>query len=340
MSTVAVRWAVVEAPSNIALVKYWGKRDEALNLPAAGSLSMTLRDLRTRTRLEWRLDEQGEDAIEVAGRPLDARGRTRALRILDAVRAAAGLRARAVVHSTNDFPTAAGLASSASGMAALALAAVRAAGLDWSLERVSALARLGSGSAARSLHGGFVEWRAGTRADGEDCVAVRLAGPEHWPLRLWAVLCARGPKAVGSTEAMRRTAATSPYHEAWLAQVGRDLPVARAAIARRDFDALAAVAEASALRMHADMLAAHPAVLYWTPATVAALHVVWRARAERGLRAFVTIDAGPHVKIVLPPQPAPGEEALRAELQRVDGVEGIMQTAVGPGARLVEGGER
>jgi diphosphomevalonate decarboxylase len=326
--------ATAVACANIALVKYWGKRDEALNLPARGSLSVTLDALETRTTVTFDAERPADvlvvDGIERAGAAL-----ARAARVLDLLRARAGVGAegpRALVTSANTFPYGAGLASSASGMAALVTAGAAALGLDLDPAERSVLARRGSGSAARSIHGGFVEWRAGERPDGADSVGVPLHPAAHWELRVVvAVVAAAGEKAVPSTEGMRHTAATSPYQPAWLAAVDTDLVAARAALAARDLAALGAVAERSALRMHAAMLAADPALLYWRGATVEALHTVRALRARDGLAAWATIDAGPHVKVLTTPADAP---AVAARLAAVPGVERVVASRIGGPARV------
>jgi diphosphomevalonate decarboxylase len=327
--------ATARAGTNIALVKYWGKRDAALNLPAAGSLSLTLAELGSETRVRFAPDSGapgGGDRVLLDGEPADARFAGRVSRFLDLVRARAGLALPAEVSTRNSVPTAAGLASSASGFAALALAASRAAGLALAPPALSALARRGSGSAARSVFGGFVEMSAGQRADGEDAVARPLLEPGAWDVRLVVAVTAPGPKAVGSTEAMDRTAATSPYYPAWLASVETDLRDARAALAARDLPALGAVAERSALRMHASALAAVPPVLYFQPGTIAAVRAVMEARAA-GLQAYVTIDAGPHVKALCHARDAGAVERL---LRAVPGVERTLVATPGPGATLIE----
>jgi diphosphomevalonate decarboxylase len=326
------------AGTNIALVKYWGKRDAALNLPAAGSLSLTLAELGTTTRVSFAADDAREDPAAVdtvllADAPADPRFAARVSRFLDLVRQRAGITSRAIVSTTNTVPTAAGLASSASGFAALALAATRAAGLDLSPAELSALARRGSGSAARSIFGGLVEMDAGQRADGADACARPLLDPQQWDLRLVIALTAKGEKSMGSTQAMDHTAATSPYHAAWIASVAGDLAAARQAIAARDLSRLGVVAERSALRMHASALAADPAILYWAPATVAVLHAVRTARTQRQLNAFATIDAGPHVKVLC----RAGEAGALAEL--LTGVPGVLGTLIaspGEGAAVIE----
>ncbi|HXU63765.1 MAG TPA: diphosphomevalonate decarboxylase [Polyangia bacterium] len=322
--------ATAVAGTNIALVKYWGKRDEALNLPATGSLSLTLDRLGTRTRVAF--DGGAADRVTLDGAPAGEKFAARATAFLDRVRARAGITARATVETSNSVPTAAGLASSASGFAALALAATRAAGLELTPAELSELARLGSGSAARSIFGGFVEMARGTRADGRDAVARPLDEAAGWDVRLVVAITAAGEKTIGSTAAMRRTAATSPYYEAWVRGVDGDLAAARAAIAARDLNGLGAVAERSALRMHASAMAADPPILYWNPATLAAIATV-RALRERDTAAFITIDAGPHVKVLCA---AADAEGVAAALNETAGVLRTLVAAPGPGARVVE----
>jgi len=330
------------AGTNIALVKYWGKRDAALNLPATGSLSLTLDRLGTRTTVHFDGDGGGgagaTDRIVMNGAPADAATTARVTAFLDRVRAHAGSRvgstARAFVTTENGVPTASGLASSASGFAALAVAATRAAGLELPPDELSVLARLGSGSAARSIFGGFVEMARGQRADGSDAAARPLAGGEGWDVRLVVAVTTVGPKPMGSTAAMEHTARTSPYYAAWLAGVDIDLAAARVAIAARDLPALGVVAERSALRMHAAAMAADPAIIYWNPATLAALACV-RALRERGLPVFFTIDAGPHVKALCR---AAHADEVAVSLAAVPGVVKTLTAAPGPGARVVEGG--
>jgi diphosphomevalonate decarboxylase len=319
------------AGTNIALVKYWGKRDAALNLPAAGSLSLTLDRLGTRTTVRFAAD-LAADRVVLNGAPADAHAAARVTAFLDRVRARAGIGARAEVLSENSVPTAAGLASSASGFAALAVAAAQAAGLELAPPALSELARLGSGSAARSIFGGFVEMARGAGADGRDAAARSLPEGDGWDIRLVVAITAAGEKALGSTAAMRRTAETSPYYEAWVRGVDGDLAAARAAIGARDLGALGAVAERSALRMHASAMAALPPIIYWNPATLAAMGRV-RALREAGTPAFFTIDAGPHVKVLCVARDA---EFVAEALDEVPGVLRTLVAAPGPAARLVE----
>ena len=320
------------AGTNIALVKYWGKRDVALNLPATGSLSLTLDRLGTRTTVAF--DDGERDRLLLDGAPASDAATARVSAFLDRVRARAEIARRALVTSENSVPTAAGLASSASGFAALALAATRAAGLTLSPSELSALARVGSGSAARSIFGGFVEMARGERPDGSDAVAHAIPEGDGWDVRLVVAITASGPKAIGSTAAMTHTARTSPFYGAWIQRVPADLAAARDAIAARHLPSLGAVAERSALRMHAAALAADPAIIYWNPATLAAIDCVHALRAG-GMAVFFTIDAGPHVKALCRPADA---DAVSAALRAVPGVIDCLIAAPGPGARVVEAG--
>ena len=327
--------ATARAHPNIALVKYWGKRGEAaLNLPAAGSVSLTLEGMVTETTVRFDEAPGGTDRVELDGIRLEGAKRERISRFLDLVRDRAGVgRVGAEVRTANDFPTGAGLASSASGFAALALAASRAAGLELAPGVLSALARRGSGSAARSVFGGFVEMLPGQPPD-EDASAhaVPLAGADHWNLHCMVAVTARGAKEVGSTEGMERTRRTSPYYEPWVASVPEAVEAARQAIAARDLEALAQVAEASCLRMHASALAADPGVIYWRGATVELFGLVRRLR-DQGLPCFFSVDAGPHVKVFCQ---AEATEQIGLALRGAPGVLEVLHTRPGPGASLVE----
>lgn len=305
--------ATAIAHANIALVKYWGKRDEARLLPEAGSLSVALDKLRTVTTVELGAPR---DSFELDGEPHDPK-RVRAL--LDA----AGVSAKARVVSKNDFPSAAGLASSASGFAALAVAACAAAGQKRSASELSALARLGSGSATRSVPGGWAVW--------EDESARQVFPESHWDLRFCVAICGAGQKETSSRDGMRVTRETSPYHGAWIEQCRKDLPAALRSLEARDLPALGALAETNALRMHADALAADPPLLYWQPATVACLHEL-RALRGRGTAAWGTIDAGPHVVAICE---ARDSERVEARLRAVAGVESVLTCAPAGGARLL-----
>ena len=331
------RWRAVEphrratavATSNIALVKYWGKRDVALNLPATGSISVTLDRLTTTTSVAFR-EDLAADRVMLDGRAADGR----LTRFLDLVRTHAGISTRAEVTTRNDFPTGAGLASSASGFAALALACDAALGLGLAPEALSALARRGSGSAARSLFGGFAEMHAGRAADGHDAFATPLAPPGHVPLRMLVAITTRRPKETGSTEGMRHSEATSPYYAAWLEATRTDLDAMRRAIETADLERMGSIAERNCLRMHAVMLATEPPLVYWNAATLGAMRAVHDLRTK-GTGAWFTIDAGPQVKVLCAPADAP---EIETALRSVEGVQDVVVAAPGGGAHLVESG--
>ena len=314
------------ACANIALVKYWGKRDARLNLPAAGSLSLTLAALVTETSVDFD-PALAADELVLDGTPQPP-GRVGAF--LDLVRAAGGIATRARVVTDNRFPTASGLASSASGFAALALAATRAAGLSLPPRELSILARRGSGSAARSIFGGFVHMHAGALADGSDSFAHPVDSPLAQTVRMVIAIVGGGaPKQHGSRDAMEHVADTSPLYASWLRLVPKDLAAAEAALVAADLQALGEIAEANALAMHATALAARPAIVYWQPATLAVLAAVRELRA-RGTAAWATMDAGPHVKVLTS---AGDADAIAKALAAIDGVsETLISAAGGPAA--------
>jgi diphosphomevalonate decarboxylase len=323
------RVACAQAQPNIALVKYWGKRDTTLNLPMVSSLSITLDTLRTRTRVRFDASLP-EDRFLLDGR-FEAAQLGRVTRCLDLLRARVGVNMRAAVDSENNFPTSAGLASSASGFAALVVAADAALGLKLSDADKAIYARRCSGSAARSIFGGYVEWARGQRADGLDSVARSLLPAGAWPLRVVVAVTSRREKDVGSTEGMNRTVSTSPYLRAWTETQEHDLADARAAISARDFERLAAVSEHSCLKMHALMLATRPGLLYWNGATVECLHHIRVLRAQ-GVPVFFTVDAGPHVVAVCEPA---ATARVRASLRQVSGVLDVIETGIGEGAQVL-----
>jgi len=322
--------ATAIAHPNIALVKYWGKRDVERNIPAAGSLSITLDGLTTRTTVGFDPDLR-EDRFLLDGREAPAM-RERVARCLDLFRTHTGTTNFAVVESSNDFPTAAGLASSASGFAALVVAADRALGAGLDRAELAEFARRCSGSAGRSIFGGFVELGFVPGSDRLQTATRQILEPSRWPLRVAIAVTEAEPKKVGSTEGMLRSEQTSPYYSAWVESSNDDLAEARSAVERRDFEALAEVSESSCLKMHAVMLSARPGLVYWNGATVECIRRL-RGLREDGVAVFFTIDAGPQVKAVCLPE---AFESVAAELRAIPGVARVVESGLGEGARVVE----
>ena len=330
MTDSSSRRARAVAHANIALVKYWGKRDVALNLPCTGSLSMTLSPLATETEII--LDPALErDELILNGEPAAPRALKRVSSLLDAMRVGAGVETRARVTSRNHFPTAAGLASSASAFAALVIAADGVFDLNLTPSELSVWARKGSGSAARSIFSGFSEMRPGVAADGHDAHAIPLHGVDHWPLQVVIALVSSAKKSIASTDGMTSTSETSPFFPAWCEGVPGDILAARQAIEARDFAHLAQISERSCLRMHASAFAADPGVIYWRGATLELIEATRRWRAE-GLPVFFTVDAGPNVKIFCEPSAV---DAVEAKLADFPGVEGTLRCEPGEGAHLI-----
>ena len=315
--------ATASAQPNIALIKYWGKRDARRNLPAVGSISITLAELSTTMCVEFDATLAG-DLLFVNG--LDnADMLPRVSRCLDTVAGEGRLAAR--VSSQSNFPIAAGLASSASAFAALVVAADAAANRASDTTQLAKLAGRASGSAARSLYGGFVELENA----GADIALRSLCPADDWPLQVVVAITASAPKPVSSTEAMEISRKTSPFFGRWVEQQPQDLDVARKAVAARDFAALASISEHNCLKMHSVMWGSRPPVIFWNSATLACMQTI-RELQSSGVAVFFTIDAGPQLKAVCEPA---DEAAVRDALEAANGVEEILVSGLGDGATLV-----
>ncbi len=319
--------ACAEAHPNIALIKYWGNRDHRINLPANSSISFNLDGLITRTLVVFD-PHLNQDRLVINGRERYREPLKRVQRILAWVREHSGKYLYAHVISVNNFPMEAGIASSASAFAALALAATRAVGLRLDERALSRLARLGSGSACRSIPDGFVEWRAGVRD--EDSYAFTLFPSEYWDLWDCIAIVSTASKPYSSKEG-HRFAETSPIQWARVTDAPRRLEWCRQALKNRDFQALAEVVELDAHLLHAVMQTSTPSLFYWEPATVALMHQVreWR---KQGWNVAYTLDAGPNVHIL-----CTSDFAMRVEqaLQARSDVQQVLIARPGKGARLV-----
>ena len=282
------------APANIALVKYWGKRDVALNLPVTSSLSISLGEEGSATTVsvaDGNADQVTLNSCKVNNSTEFAQ---RLVTYLDAFRPHKHFYFN--IETTSTLPIAAGLASSASGYAALVLALNQFFGWQLDKRRLSILARLGSGSASRSLWPGFVYWQAGDRADGLDCHAAPI--DVVWPdLRVGLIIVCDAQKPLSSRLAMQRSQQTSPFYAAWPEQVKTDTQSMQQAIEGQDFQRLGEVAEHNALAMHAILATARPPIVLSQPSTLAIMHQVWALRKE-GVSVYFTQDAGPNIKLL------------------------------------------
>lgn len=324
--------ATVVAPANIAFIKYWGVREPRGAIPWNRSLSMTLRHCATRTTVTS-LEAGAADEVLVrtaAGlEPAAVEFASRVVTHLDRLRDWAGVRTRFRVATANSFPMGAGLASSASGFSALALAVAAALERQVSPRQASLLAwRSGSGSAARSVIGGFVEWPA---AGDEENAAAQLLPETHWDLRDVIAIVDASEKRVSSRQG-HRLATTSPYFERRLAELVDRLRRVRTALEQRDFAALAPVVEEEAIDLHLIAMSSRPPIFYWRPATLGILERVRDLRRE-GIEVCATMDAGANVHLICTPS---AESLVVAELQRLPGLQEIIRDRVGPGPERVD----
>ena len=285
-------WAGCRASPSLALLKYWGKLETGDNLPATPSLAVTLGGLYTDTWVRSAQDDSISIRGDAASHEPTRRGGERTTRFFDCLRSHLGVTKHFEARSVNSFPTAAGLASSSSGFAALTGACVTAAERELPPQELSEIARIGSVSAARSIYGGFVLLPAGALS------AHQVFDARHWPdLRIVVVITHKGPKPESSRKAMRDTSATSPFYPQWVTESNTMLSEALSALRDRDLEKLGDIARSSYSMMHAAMLAARPPILYWLPATLAVIRACQELRS-RGIGAWETIDAGPQVKIL------------------------------------------
>lgn len=324
--------ATAQAFANIAFIKYWGNRDNILRLPMNGSISMNLDGLYTRTTVSFQpslpFDELIINGHEVRGAGLD-----RISYILDIIRGMANIYEQAEVMSENNFPSGAGIASSASAFAALALAGSKAAGLSLSESALSRLARRGSGSASRSIPGGFVEWQTGT--SDEDSFAFSIAESGHWDLVDCVAIVSASHKKTGSTEG-HFIASTSPLQAARVTDAPRRLEICRSAILERDFNAFASIVELDSDMMHAVMMTSTPALHYWKPASLEVMNCVRQWHME-GIPVCYTVDAGPNVHVICPASEA---RRIDKQLREIRGVENVLVARAGGPAKILENTSR
>jgi diphosphomevalonate decarboxylase len=318
--------ATSKANPNIAFIKYWGDRDQTLRIPSNGSISMNLEGLFSRTKVTFEA-RISQDELVLNGRPANGAAAARVSQFLDIVRKMADFEWYARVESENNFPMGSGIASSASSFAALSLAASKAAGLDLDERDLSRLARRGSGSACRSVPGGFVEWLVGE--DDSSSYAESIAPAEYWELTDCIAVVSQEHKETSSREG-HSLAETSPLQEIRIADAERRLGICRRAIIERDFDSFAKIVELDSNLMHAVMMTSQPSLLYWEPATLAVMQAVVKLR-ESGIPVCYTIDAGPNVHVLTPSESAP---RILSELISIPGVMKVLSATPGAAVQL------
>ena len=319
--------ATALAHPNIAFIKYWGNREGHYRLPVNSSLSMNLDGLFTRTTVSFQPSLPFDELI-INGHEVVGKGLERVSYILDLIREKAGIKINAEVMSENNFPSGAGIASSAAAFAALAVAGSKAAGLDLSEPELSILARRGSGSASRSIPAGFVEWKMGEAES--DSYAFSIAPADHWNLADCVAIVSSSHKKTGSTEG-HAIAGTSPLQGARVADAPRRLDLCRNAILNKDFEAFANIIEHDSDMMHSVMMTSNPPLMYWQSSTVEIFHQVREWRAV-GLPVGYTVDAGANVHVI-----CLGEYKAEVEkrLREIPGVKNVLVAGVGGAAELV-----
>lgn len=320
--------ASARAHTNIALVKYWGKKDPQLIIPQTDSLSLTLDKFFTDTTVEF-IESLKQDELIIDDQPVAPQKMAKVTAVLNQVRSLSQQHYFAKIISQNNVPMAAGLASSASAFAALALAASTAAGLHLSPRDLSRLARRGSGSATRSIFGGLVEWHAGV--DDASSYAEPIMEQVDFGIEMIAILIDTKQKKVSSRGGMQLSVTTSPFYPSWRKVVADDMQAMKAAILKRDINQMGHIAEENAMRMHALTMSADPAYTYFEGATIKAINLIKGLR-EQGINCYYTMDAGPNVKVIYDHQ---DRQRIIDKLAPVFGKDHLIIAQPGPGAHLI-----
>lgn len=316
------------SPSNIAFIKYWGKINPKLNIPYNDSISMNLDSCFTKTTTEFD-PKLKEDRVFIGGKEVGGEKKDRVVEILNLIRKKAGIKVFARVESENNFPSDAGIASSASGFSALALSASRAAGLNLTEKKLSILARTGSGSACRSIPDGFTYWKKGK--DNATSYAFKIAEPGFWDIRDIIAVTSLTGKKTSSTEG-HSLAKTSPYFEKRIKGVGKRTLNLKKALIKKDFKTFGELLEEEAVDLHVMAMTSRPAVFYWNSGTMSVMHKIFELR-EKGILCYFTMDAGPNVHIICEGK---NEKRIKKEIEKLPEVEKVIVNKPGKGARIVK----
>lgn len=316
------------APSNIAFIKFWGKRNSSLNIPYNDSISINLDSVVTQTSVEF-LPQLLEDEVTINGQVASEKEKQRVVKHLNLIRNMAKLKMFARVISENNFPKSAGIASSASGFAALSVAGSRAAGLHLSSLDLSRLARRGSGSASRSIPDGFVKWKKGT--NDATSVAKSLYMPSYWAIADLIAVTTLGEKQISSTEGHDR-AESSPFFKARIHGMPVKIRAIKRAIKQKNFSVFGKIIEEEAINMHTVMMTSTPPAFYWSPQTVEIFDAVWKWRME-GIESYFTLDAGPNVHIICEEK---NVHVIQQKLKCMSYVQKVFIGRPGKGTRVLE----
>lgn len=322
-----MREVIARAPANIAFIKYWGKKNEKLRLPMNGSLSMNLSEVFTTTRVRFD-DKLKIDTVHIDGKPAKEVDKYRVIAHVNRIRRLGKIDTPIEVESNSNFPSGTGMASSASGFAALTVAAAAAFDLKLSQKQLSILARLGSGSACRSIPDGFVEWRMGEKSD--DSYAASIFPPEHWRIRDVIAVVGENTKKVSSTEG-QALAESSPFFQSRITDMREKVAKMKRVLRDKNFVEFGELLETEAVNMHTVMMTSDPPLYYWTPETMRVMLAVedWRGK---GVRCYFTIDAGPNVHVICLADDA---NLIQKKLRRITGVKKVVVNAPAEGARLL-----
>lgn len=315
------------AHPNLAFIKYWGKKDEGLNLPANTSISVNLSNLYTITTIEFS-EIFSSDQIKI-NQEENQKEILRVVKYLDLIRKKAGINWKAKVVSQNNFPKAAGFASSASGFAALTLAATQALGLNLSEKELTILARLGSGSACRSIPDGFVEWKKGEES--EDSYAYSIFPANYWKLSIFALFLKTSEKKVSSSEG-HRLASTSPFFKTRIKKIDKKIILLKKFIKERNFVNFGNLIENEALEMHAIMFTSRPSLIYWDEKTIKLIKFVYELRMKK-FPVYFTIDAGPNPYLICEEK---NEKNLLKELKKINSIKNIIINYPNSGAKIIK----
>jgi len=315
------------APSNIAFIKFFGKTNDELRLPANSSISMNLSAASTVTSVEFS-SKYRQDNIEIVGERFSEKEKFRISGHIDRIRKLAKIKQFAKVVTQNSFPKSSGIASSASGFAAITLAATAALGLSLSEKELTILARLGSGSAARSIPDGFVQWTKGDKSN--NSYAYSLYPPNYWDIVDILAVLEDNPKSVSTTDA-HKLASSSPFYKQRIEGMDEKIEKLKYALKRRDFISFGKILEEEALNMHAIMLTTTPPLLYWIGNTIELILAVWQWR-QKGLELYFTIDAGTNVHLICEGK---NQQNVVSTLNSLKIVKSIIINKPSSGARLI-----